>query len=289
MFRVILAASCLSVLVLGIPHSLRAGEAERDLPSETLAVFSNKCAICHGPNLAKPKGRFGYVLDLARIANNREMVVPSSPDESELWDLVKRGEMPPPESPGGPLSAAQKETIRAWIAAGAPATGTKSATLAPQDAAPQEEIAAVPAPRHWLSNLGRMHVVIVHFPIALLIAAVMGEAWSLWRGSRTPAQSVRFCVLIGTAGALAAAALGWLQAWSGYGIGMPRILDLHRWLGTATAIWAIGTVLLSEWDVRRGLRSHWFRAWSMIGALLVGISGHLGGVLVHGEDFFTGG
>src|SRR5256885_11961478 len=88
-----------------------------DLADEVRAVFSAKCAACHGSNLAKPKGRFGYVLDLARVASNREMVIPSAPDESEMWELVRRGEMPPEDSPAGPLTADQKQTIRAWIAA----------------------------------------------------------------------------------------------------------------------------------------------------------------------------
>src|SRR5438876_10464108 len=97
------------------------GAAPAGDTAEVRAVFSAKGAGCHGPNLAKPKGRFGYVLDLARVAGNRELVVPSSPEESELWDLIRRQEMPPPDSPTGPLSPAQQETIRAWIAAGAPA------------------------------------------------------------------------------------------------------------------------------------------------------------------------
>ena len=54
------------------PVSAAAGDAA----AEVRAVFAAKCAACHGPDLAKPKGRFGYVLDLVRVANNREMVVP---------------------------------------------------------------------------------------------------------------------------------------------------------------------------------------------------------------------
>src|SRR5437868_15329723 len=83
-----------------------------DLAAEVRSVFAAKCAACHGPDLAKPKGRFGYVLDLSRLAGNRELVVPSAPDESELWELVRRGEMPPEDSPTGPLTAEQKEVIR---------------------------------------------------------------------------------------------------------------------------------------------------------------------------------
>src|SRR5258708_22196107 len=127
---------CLLIGSLGSPGSMLAAAGRKDLASEALAVFSAKCAGCHGPNLAKPKGRFGYVLDLARIAGNREMVVPSFPDESELWELVHRGEMPPEESPTGPLSEREKEIIHAWIAAGAPAESIESAAADPTETSP---------------------------------------------------------------------------------------------------------------------------------------------------------
>jgi mono/diheme cytochrome c family protein len=87
---------------------------------EARAVFKAKCAGCHGPDLEKPQGRFGYVLDLGKIAANPEMVVPGRLAESELWALVEHNEMPPADSPRGPLTPAQKEAIRNWIAAGAP-------------------------------------------------------------------------------------------------------------------------------------------------------------------------
>jgi mono/diheme cytochrome c family protein len=83
-------------------------------------VFKAKCAGCHGPDLPKPKGRFGYVLDLRRVASNPELVIPGRPSESELWLLVEHDEMPPPDSPRGPLTPAEKAVVRDWIAAGAP-------------------------------------------------------------------------------------------------------------------------------------------------------------------------
>ena len=68
-------------LMVGIccwPTAVLTAEGERDLASETLSIFSTRCAGCHGPNLPKPRGRFGYVLDLARVAANPEIVVPSA-------------------------------------------------------------------------------------------------------------------------------------------------------------------------------------------------------------------
>ncbi len=247
-----------------------------DLAADVRAVFAARCAGCHGPDLARPKGRFGYVLDLARVAGNREMVVPGAPDESELWELVRRGEMPPADSPTGPPTAGEKEVIRAWIAAGTPATAEPPPPAAPSPPPPSAMTVA-------LHRLGRLHVVLVHFPIALLIAAAAREAWSAWRGRRSPDAAVHFCVMFGAVGAVASAALGWLHAWGGAGSGMPAALSWHRWLGTAAAGSAVLTAVLAGRDARRGV----FRAALLATAVLVAAAGHFGGVLVYGDDFFT--
>jgi mono/diheme cytochrome c family protein len=107
------------LIVLLVTAAARADEP-RDLAADVRAVFVAKCAVCHGPDVKKPKGRFGYVTDLVRVAANRELVIPGAPDESELWELIRRGEMPPADASTGALTAEQKATVRAWIAAGAP-------------------------------------------------------------------------------------------------------------------------------------------------------------------------
>src|ERR1700680_4980726 len=89
MNRLTLRACC--TLMAGFcywPTAVSASDGQRDFASETRSIFAAKCAGCHGAALAKPKGRFGYVLDLARVAANPEIVIPSFPDESELWELV---------------------------------------------------------------------------------------------------------------------------------------------------------------------------------------------------------
>jgi uncharacterized membrane protein/mono/diheme cytochrome c family protein len=282
-----IAVSCTLIIIPQFAGSILADD--RDLASETRAIFSAKCANCHGPDLPKPKGRFGYVLDLARVARNREMIVPAVPEESELWELVSKDEMPPADSPTGPLSLAQKETIRAWIAAGASAPKPSTMMVAPQ---PQPEVQPVVSESSaitlLLRKLGPLHVLLVHFPIALLICAAGGELWYAWRGVRMPMQPVRFCVLLGTVSAVAAAALGWVQAWNGYGLSQPQTLFLHRWIGAAAALLSVGIAILSERDERRQERSPSFRAALFLGATLIGLAGHFGGILVHGEDYFTG-
>lgn len=89
-----------------------------EISQQVLSLLAEKCAGCHGPNLSQPEGRFGYVLDLSRLTQNPELVIPGQPEESELWILVQRDEMPPPESSAEPLTSTEKDLVRRWIAEG---------------------------------------------------------------------------------------------------------------------------------------------------------------------------
>jgi mono/diheme cytochrome c family protein len=280
------------VLILGRPGPARAASPEegQKLAAEVRAVFAARCARCHGPDVARPKGRFGYVLDLKRLAGDPEKVVPGRPDESELWSLVSNGDMPPSSSPTGPLSEKQKEVVRAWIAAGAPSG--EAAAVAPASAAgaPEEEGPA-PAPppplKRGLLWLGKFHLLFIHFPIAFLLAAGAAEVWSLLRKERGPSALVRACLWAGAASALPTVALGWLFAWGGNGAGSPRLLGWHRWLGTTTAFVAVGALIASEWwDQRRGRRGWPARLLVLASSLLVALTAHFGGLMVHGREFF---
>jgi mono/diheme cytochrome c family protein len=263
-----------------------------DLASQVHAIFSVKCTQCHGADVRRPGGKFGYVLDLQRVASNPKMVVPFKPEESNLWALVRDKEMPADGAKAGPLTAEQIEVIRAWIASGAPAATlaappSVSSSMSDVPGGTSEPSQAPGSGKRLLRWLGKFHVVVIHFAIGSLMAAALGEMWCAWRGGRAPWPPVRFCVLLGAAGAVAAVLLGWLHAdIGGYGAGSPQALRLHRWLGTTAGVWGVGLALLSEVDARRQRRSHLFRVALWVGALLVGVTGHFGGTLVHGDDFF---
>jgi uncharacterized membrane protein len=230
--------------------------------------------------LARPRGGFGYLLDLRRLAADSDKVVPSHPNDSGLWQMVQSGEMPPPDSPSGALTAQEKEVIRAWIAAGAPAEGT------PQEhdkgTPPQENAPASSPALRTLRWLGKFHLLLVHFPIALLVAALLGEAWSVGKGRREPAHAVRFCLALAAVFSVPTAALGWLLA---LGEASSDLLALHRWLGTAAAACAVALAVSSERDVRRGARGWATRLLLLAGVLLVGLAAHFGGLMVHGRHF----
>jgi mono/diheme cytochrome c family protein/uncharacterized membrane protein len=265
------------------PGVLKAQEAVpvQDLGGEVRGIFATKCAGCHGPDLAKPKGRFGYVLDLRKVAANPEMVIPHRPDESELWVLVSRDEMPPADSPQGSLTPAEKEIVRAWIADGAPDASTPSeitTTLAPAPLSTADRMI------RWL---GKFHLLLLHFPIALILAAALGEAWAVWRRSAIPSDAVRYCLLLGAIAAIPTAGLGWLFAAAGNGVSSPQLLMAHRWLGTTAAVWLVVAAVSSEQDARRGRRSLRMRLLLIGGVGLIALTAHLGGLLDRGEDFFA--
>ncbi|WP_020470461.1 c-type cytochrome domain-containing protein [Zavarzinella formosa] len=259
----------------------------RDLGAEVRSLFAVKCAGCHGPDLAKPKGRFGDVLDLRKMAANPEMVIPYQPDQSELWALVYHNEMPPADSPQGELTTSQKEVVRSWIAAGAPDVFAHTFET-PEGPEPiSREIPRITAAQRMIRWLGKFHLLMLHFPVALILAAAFAEAWAMWRRNPIPSDTVRFCLALGAITAIPTAGLGWLFAASGNGIGSPQLLNAHRWLGTTTALCLVLAAIASEHDARQKQRHPVTRLLLAVGVAFLSLTAHLGGLLSRGEDFFA--
>ena len=256
-----------------------------DLGEAAWHVFADKCAECHHPSSAAKKTKFRYVLDLQRVADNPRLVVRFAPDKSRLWRLVRDGEMPPDDARYGPLSAGQKQAVHDWIASGAPvplwqASSNSARTIPADDAAPSFPLHAL----HWL---GKFHVLVIHFPIALFAAAALAESWALLRRSTRPGAIVRYCVALAAGGAVVAALLGWSRvSFGGYDSGAAT-LNLHRWLGTASGALAIAVAVASERDARSNVRTVRFQAMLFGCAILVGAAAHFGGALVQGADYFS--
>lgn len=129
-----------------------------------------------------------------------------------------------------------------------------------------------------LDWLGRLHPVIVHFPIAFFPAALFTAV----AGRRRPAfgKPVQFLVVAGGILAPVAAILGWLDAANA---DPGPLLTVHRWLGTAVGVGGSG---LAIWAARKPDQS---RSSGMIIALAVitgaiVVQGWYGGALVHGID-----
>jgi uncharacterized membrane protein len=233
------------------------------------------------------------VTDLARVAANPEIVIPSSPEESELWTLVSRGEMPPSDSPHGPLLEEQKELIRSWIKSSAPHPSTPEkapATAESVEISREPSVAAATEPKtlyRLLTWIGKFHLLMIHFPIALVLAAVTAELLSIWRKIPALTSAGRFCVSLAEMVAAPTAALGWLFAGTSFSETPSPLLTAHRWLGTTTAALLVITGLCAAREARRGIKTRRVRLLLLLAALATAMTAHLGGLMAHGSDFFA--
>ncbi len=92
--------------------------------------------------------------------------------------------------------------------------------------------------------LGRLHPALVHFPIALFLAAGLAELILFARPASGLEPTVRFLVYTGAAGGVIATFLGWLAG----GIRMSdrsETLGLHRWTGTSIAVAGLVAAMLT--------------------------------------------
>jgi uncharacterized membrane protein len=135
-----------------------------------------------------------------------------------------------------------------------------------------------------MALIGRLHPLIVHFPIALVIIAAAAEsgAW-LTRDPRwrlVAFANVRAAAVCATA----AAGAGWMLA---VGTGHSNaVVEWHRWLGVCGAATTVAAALATAGTEDQSPAAGWvYRAALMSAAVLVSVTAHLGGVLVWGADF----
>lgn len=139
--------------------------------------------------------------------------------------------------------------------------------------------------------LGRVHPLLVHFPIALLLAGALAEILGALRGRTGSSPAARFCVGLGALGAAAAALTGWQRAEHFAALpGTEDNVDLHRWFAVATTGLALLLALIGLWSRERSsnVRSPGlglFRWGLLLAAVVVAVTAHFGGTLVYGADF----
>jgi mono/diheme cytochrome c family protein len=134
----------------------RGAEKAPDFNRDIRPILSHNCFACHGPDEHDRRG--GLRLDdrdaaTAELDSGARAIVPGRPDESELVARLHETDpdtiMPPPES-NHVLSAAQKETLARWIAAGAPYS-PHWAYVPPRDHAPPP-ITRADWPANWIDR-----------------------------------------------------------------------------------------------------------------------------------------
>lgn len=133
-----------------------------------------------------------------------------------------------------------------------------------------------------VSWLGRLHSLVVHFPIAMFVGALAVELYGIRRKDRSFEQAARVMLVIGAIGAIAAAALGWF-AGGFYLTDRNIVLMIHRWLGTAIALFGVALVFAATRAHRAAERPRTVY-WALLGmmTLAIAVQGYLGGTFMHG-------
>ena len=133
-----------------------------------------------------------------------------------------------------------------------------------------------------ISFLGRLHPMIIHFPIVLLIAALAFELMDRRRKTETYRQAVQLLVVGGMVASILSVVFGLALASSGeYG---EEQVSTHRWTGIFTALFSVITMAAYRMQ-RPGLGF----IMLIITVFNVIVTGHLGGEITHGEGYLTAG
>ena len=136
-----------------------------------------------------------------------------------------------------------------------------------------------------MAFIGRLHPLLVHFPIGLVLIAAAVEAVAMMTNLPEWRTVAIVNVRAGALFSIAAAIAGWRLAASG-AIDATSSLEWHRWVGTLAAVAVLGSALATAGADGRSRFGLWiYRTTLFWAAALVAITGHLGGLLVWGKDF----
>jgi uncharacterized membrane protein/YHS domain-containing protein len=136
--------------------------------------------------------------------------------------------------------------------------------------------------------LGRFHPPAVNFPIAMLVGAALAELLRMGTKRQYFAGAGRFCLWFGGLGAVVAGMLGWFFA--GFELtDSSWIMTTHRWLGTATVLWALVTLIVGErsYRVTDSSKLLVYHVLLFVGAVAVLTTGFFGGAMIYGIDHYA--
>ncbi len=140
-----------------------------------------------------------------------------------------------------------------------------------------------------LELIGKLHPVVLHVPIVLLLLAGAVEVARWFRESDFTARSSRWLFALGAIGALVSAGTGWLLAAHEHIRSDHQVaLAWHRWLGLAVVAvsgvaWLASTRIKNPRPALRAIR---LGIALLVIALVLG-TGYFGGEMVWGHDWFS--
>ena len=127
--------------------------------------------------------------------------------------------------------------------------------------------------------LGNLHPAIVHFPIALLATAALLELLQMMRRKEGSAPASLPMVFIAALAAPPACLFGWLYSEVKSTEG--SLVELHKWMGIATAVVALATAGAAFKSRTCGGALKIFRVSLFLGSGLVLTTGYIGGEMAN--------
>ena len=129
--------------------------------------------------------------------------------------------------------------------------------------------------------IGRLHPLLVHLPIGILLLAGLFQLLSFRQKFSFLQPAIRIILFWGFLSAVASAISGYLL--SGSGDYDEQLVNTHKWFGFATAFVSLIAWLSGRWENE-------FSKWVILLMIpLIIITGHLGGSLTHGSDYLLKG
>jgi uncharacterized membrane protein/mono/diheme cytochrome c family protein len=249
-------------------------------------LYRRDCARCHGADGTGSRARRRYP-EIPDFTNTSWQAEQASEQLTESIVDGKGSTMP---SASDEISEGQVRELVAYVRAFAPNTG--KSRQAEQEGPVLDELSEAGPPRGFFAKLirwlGKFHPPAVHFPIALLTAAAVAELLRIVTG-KPPFDAIsRYCIWFGTLTAVPAGALGWFLG--GFHLtDVSWVMMTHRWLGTFTVAWAALVLALCEASRHPArLRTRMcFRVTLLVVAMLVSVTGFLGGAMVFGLDHYN--
>src|SRR5262249_10921063 len=105
-------------------------------------------------------------------------------------------------------------------------------------------------PRGWSAVLGRVHPLLLHLPIGVMIGLAAIELYSMAKRADVPRRFTALLAALGALSAIASAGSGWLLAREGDYAEL--VLQYHRWLGVGVAACSTACALAHARAVRGG-------------------------------------
>ncbi|MGV3539769.1 MAG: c-type cytochrome domain-containing protein [Rufibacter sp.] len=134
---------------------------------------------------------------------------------------------------------------------------------------------------HLLQFIGRLHPLLVHLPIGILMLTVGLHALSWSKKFEQFKPMLPLLWFVSCISAVFASLAGYVLSLEGDFSG--AALDTHMWLGIALSLFS-GVVFVL---LKRGITAKVQMAGVAVVALLLFATGHYGGNLTHGEDYLT--